>query len=1150
MEGFVNMSDTIIDIKAWNANTPNEMGGFVAKQIKRAKQVDILTGYFFFDGFESIQKELGENPNVTLRILVGMDAGVDTSGLIHEVYKHENSHAGDDDAIRKEYLEQLRQVLRKWPTEQLTKYQSDAWKQYAGMIEKGHLQIRKTRRPNHSKVYIFHSDPANPDEQISYIGGSSNFSYSGLCDRNEFNIHVNQECAKDVVRLFNELWDNAVPIAEFKKPSETPEHGKPPIVDILNKETPDSPVSPFDAYMKVLYEYMALQKTDDKLDSRIRKIMRDAQFPDGGKIQEQQYQIDAIQRAQNILNTHGGVIIADVVGLGKSIVASVLASLSDAPGIIIAPAALCGEGNWASYIQTFRLKQDGWCCYSYGKINYIPQDVLLKARTIILDEAHNIRNPNTEAYQALKNICSGKKIIFLSATPFNNKPEDIYSLISLISSSHIVGYTKTDLETLFNGFKKQYQEIRKDPVASKEKAAALSEEIRKIVSRITIRRNRLDLIHKDSPYRQDMLPKISQLAPPQNEEFELTADIATFYEKILTQYFAGDRKQFQGFMYTPELSNGRSSDTEGQLFSMICHFIVTRWESSPVAFRKTVQNIKKALNASIKLFESEFGTFFRFSPGKTADAWDGNDTDLSKLPFDFEKEWKKAILKCKGAVYVRSQECRRKLLETVPDLTKEQVSILNKPENFLAGLKKDSEVLQGILEEFDRMKLSDPRIDAKFQCLVDNIRKVLRGEKDKGSEDEGKQRKIIVFSGFADTAKYVADNLSQPDLFPDSVMFVSGDNITRMLKKDEALKFGFSDEEFDQKAQAKQPLTMRDAVIRNFKFSALPKDPELRGRWKILVCTDVLSEGIDLNAAGIIFNYDMAYNPVRIIQRLGRINRISDKVFETLYRVNFFPTETGEAINNVKKISTLKAHFIQELFAEDFSILTEKEKVERAGLIFGADPANDPVNGPMSEDLQIRGMFTQALELKCGTDEVRQKKYLEKIKNLSGRFCKFYGSKEMLFFFFRDAVSISAIKLPRFASQHDADTVNVSLIEAVKGIQCEPNCKSVPFEPSPSDCLWTAFSTWKKKKFHISSLKQDFKKYQKACGIIQNMDLGTNTAAVMSALSQNPEFAKAVIKSADNAQQVLALYQKYNHPEPTNETDCFMTVGMLLQHGE
>lgn len=235
MAGFVNMSDTRIAIKAWNANSPNEMGGFVAEQIKAARQVDILTGYFFFDGFESIQKELGENPNVTLRILVGMDAGVDTSGLIHEVYKHENSHAGDDDAIRKEYLEQLRQVLRKWPTEQLTKYQSDAWKQYAGMIEKGHLQIRKTRRPNHSKVYIFHKE----NGEITYTGGRSNFSYSGLCDRNEFNIQVDRERADDVVALFEELWKNAVPIAEFKKTSETPEQGKPPVgPEIVEPLTP------------------------------------------------------------------------------------------------------------------------------------------------------------------------------------------------------------------------------------------------------------------------------------------------------------------------------------------------------------------------------------------------------------------------------------------------------------------------------------------------------------------------------------------------------------------------------------------------------------------------------------------------------------------------------------------------------------------------------------------------------------------------------------------------------------------------------------------------------------------------------------------------------------------------------------------------
>lgn len=1128
------MPDRDVKILYWSKGCEhhNQMGDFLADQIRNCSQIDILTGYFFFDGFQAIQDALEENSNISLRILVGMDAGIDTSGLIREIYEYECSHPSDD--CPEQYVQQLKAVLKNWPSEKVTATQSRAWKQYAEMIHSGRLQIRKTKKPNHAKVYIFH----NKDGKVSYTGGSSNFSYSGLLGRRELNVHVATENANEICGLFEELWNDTIPVvgADLKKQSQTSE-----IERILKEDTPDSSVDPFDAYMKVLCEYMNQQKTDDKLDSRIRKIMREAQFPDGRKITEQQYQIDAIQRAQSILNVHGGVIIADVVGLGKSIVASVLASLSDAPGLIIAPSALCGEGNWETYLSAFHLKEDGWICSSYGMMDSIPHDIVTKARTIIVDEAHNIRNRKTEAYLSLKKICIGKRIVFLSATPFNNKPDDIYSLISLISNDMIAGFSKFQLEGLFKGFSKQYENIKKDPDVShrKKESALLSENIRKIVSRITVRRNRLDLIHEHSPYREIMLPKISKLEPPYNEEFSLSPVVSDFYDRILTEYFAGDCK-FRGFMYKPEISNGGKSDTEKQLFSMICHFVIARWESSPIAFRMTIQNIKRALDASIHLFKTE-GVFFRFSPDFSIDDLE-SDQDFSAA---IETGWEEAIRKYKHTVYVDSKQHQQTLLKRLPDLNG-RTAILHRPKEFLDGLQDDSKVLQTILDDFAKMNLADPKKDAKFQCLVKNIRRVLTGEYDKGSVDDGKLRKVIVFSGFADTAEYVAKNLQ--DQFQGSVMFVSGDSIKKKLSVNEAREFGFSEKESNDRRSQRDDLTMRDAVLRNFKFSSLPKTDILRKKWKILVCTDVLSEGIDLNAAGIVFNYDMAYNPVRIIQRLGRINRISDKVFEKLYRVNFFPTATGESISNVKKISSLKANLIQELFAEDASIITADETVKPAGTFFSTTEADaDPVNGPMSEDLQIRGMYEQALEQKCGTSEKKRTEYLTKIKNLAGRFCKFYGNEETLLFFFRNAVSVSAIELPLFASQKDADTVNISLVEALKKIQCEPDYRPIPFLCSEQDCVWDAYSTWEKRKFYVSSVKQNTQKYKQAYEIIQNMDLGEHKAEIMDALTKNPDFANAVIKEEHCAEHVLHLFQTHNQHQNTEVVECFMTSGILLK---
>ena len=549
------------------------------------------------------------------------------------------------------------------------------------------------------------------------------------------------------------------------------------------------------------------------------------------------------------------------------------------------------------------------------------------------------------------------------------------------------------------------------------------------------------------------------------------------------------------------------------------------------------------MDSSIKLFETK-GIFIRLSPDLCEDDW-SDDKDYFET---YEKEWDKALLNYKHTIYVRSLEDKQKLLESYTVKDKARITILRKHQNFLEGLRRDSEVLRGILEDYNSMKLDNPDKDAKFQCLVENIRDVLNGTLDKGTDDEGRQRKIIVFSGFADTAKYVAKNLEC--YFSNSVMFVSGENIKKELSQEDAISLGFSLEEYEEHRKGSRkgkPLTLQDAVIRNFKFSALPKKNS-REQKKILVCTDVLSEGIDLNAAGIVFNYDMAYNPVRIIQRLGRINRISHKVFETLYRVNFFPTANGENINKVKKISKLKAYIIQELFAEDASILTDEEMVKPAGTIFASlGIEEDPANGPMSEDLQIRGMYNKALDLKCGASEDERRKYLTKIKKLTGRFCKFQGKEETLFFFFRDTVSVSVIELPKFASQNDADTFGVPLVDALKKIQCEPNCVSIPFQQSEKDCVWKAFSTWNQKKFFVSSIKQNMKNYKKAYDIIQNMDLGKQRAEIMDALNKNSDFAKAVIKEEHSLEHVHLLFQKYNTPKVQKAMECFMTTGILLQ---
>ena len=174
-----------VDLKKWKGERGNEMGDHLVTMFARASEVDILTGYFFFDGFQGLLDVLEKNKNLKLRILVGMDAGIDTKGLVYRVYEYEAGQPPSD-GYANDYLGKLKSVLtHSDPKESVSAENAKLSKVFATMISEGRLHIRKTKTPNHSKLYIFHVDGG-----VSYSVGSSNFSYSGLNGRHELNAYL------------------------------------------------------------------------------------------------------------------------------------------------------------------------------------------------------------------------------------------------------------------------------------------------------------------------------------------------------------------------------------------------------------------------------------------------------------------------------------------------------------------------------------------------------------------------------------------------------------------------------------------------------------------------------------------------------------------------------------------------------------------------------------------------------------------------------------------------------------------------------------------------------------------------------------------------------------------------------------------------
>lgn len=1014
-------------------NPRNEMGAFLGNEISQCRQVDILTGYFFFDGIQNIQEALAQNKTIKLRILVGMDAGVDVKSLAYTIYEQEHRNLSSL-PYNETYKKKLEEVLKHWGTEQITESQEKLLRNYSEMIEAGRLEIRKTVLPNHSKLYIFHHN----DNTCLYTGGSSNFSYSGLQGRQEFNIQVMTENADEIYGLFDELWAVAHPISHFAEYGKTSENPlpNPQIVEILKDKTPFSPISPFDAYMKVMREFLKLNRSDEHLENRIRGMLRDIKYL------EFQYQIDAVSRAKKILDTNGGVIIADVVGLGKTVVASLLARLSDGPGVVLAPSNLIdGSKGWNSYLDKFNLLPAGWSAHSVYATDLSELPEVKNAWTVIIDEAHNLRNEKTNLYQKLRPLLHGKRVICLSATPFNNRPQDLISLIQLFGNDCIAGESKHDfigkLDTLAKDYKGLLDErkiVRNNPARLKDvsdRIQALAQAIKALIYPLTIRRNRLDLLHNEV-YKQEVGDKIPVQEPPLEQFFQLTKLQSSFYDAILTQYFAGNEQEFKGAMYHPQTyiatHDDRNAQQQQNLYSMICRFMVSRWESSPCAFRKTLDNLSGSLRNYIRIFR-EYGVFVRGLDDLDEDAEDADITqaDVSGQSFDVLLEQIRKDKKLK-LIYVRNEQFRA-LKQSLQD---RQIILMDDKvaEIFLSAMKADLDVLAKIAKGFDDAGLNDSAHDAKLQKLGEVVKDILEGKLGEDSQAQGNPRKVIVFSYFADTAAYVRDFLE--GRFPGKVLYADG-----TLQEDE-----------------------RKEIESYFMASGEnAKSPDKM----ILVCTDVLSEGINLNQAGVVVNYDISYNPVRVIQRIGRINRIDCKVFDRIYSVNFFPTLMGEEISNLRSIAGTKMQMIHSILGEDACILNTDESPEKfLDSIHDLDALEKQMT---SDETRVDGMFRLGLTA-YSPDKRKQDEFCTYLDSLGLRFTKMSGTQNNLYIFSANSAAMFVKKIDAVENS-ECPALPVSCLAAFEAIHCRPRQEPLPFKFEDADVFWREYQAYNRGLAHI-----------------------------------------------------------------------------------
>ncbi|MBP8622084.1 MAG: helicase [Bacteroides sp.] len=845
--------------------------------LPKSNNVDILVGYFYYSGFEQICNGLKDQK---IRILVGLDVDTLISNKIREVdnFVKNNQSRGQ---IKDRYYSSLVSLVNETDSIDSERKQN-AFRLFYSKIIDGSLEIRKTEEPCHAKMYLFdYKDIVNEGGEApgTVITGSSNLSYSGLKGRLEINARFSdKQSFMDGKSIFNDLWETSISIAD----KDTLEEFKDKVIKHIWYEKLHRP---YLMYIRVLNEYFSIPTKENLLTPHDIT---------NGKFYNLKYQTDATQMAINAIETHNGVIVADVVGLGKSIIAATVARNLKFRTIIVCPPHL--KFQWEEYKDEFGFAAS---VFSSGQIeaalsHYKSISNKGEQFLIIVDEAHKYRNEYTKDYANLHILCSDNKVMLLTATPFNNRPDDIYSMLKLFQIP-----TKSTLKTVDNlgaAFKElidKYKQLTKDQREGKttdeevkSEARKIAKIIRSIISPLVVRRSRLDL-NEIPEYKKDLAnQKIKTVIPndPELLDYDL-GNLRELYLKTLDRIDSKDKEdgvyRFKAARYAPityvtekqkealtkelekkmDISFNLLVGRQSNISNFMRKLLVRRFESSVASFKSSLEYMIKSSENVLKWIEKS-----------------------NKVPV-----YKKGDLPNVDDFYISTDDGLVEVQEKFDKYTERgffEIDMKYINDDFVKDVKTDVQLLKTISQEWfgvNGVISTDPKLNSFVKIL-----------KDKELNDP--KRKIIVFTEFADTANYLGERLQNTGL--KVLKYTSADASPH---NKETIRVNFD-------AGLKQELQCND--------------------YNILIATDAISEGYNLHRAGAIFNYDIPYNPTRVIQRIGRINRINKKMFDELYIYNYFPTDVGESETRTKEISTLKMAMIHAIMGEDTKALTKDEELQ------------------------------------------------------------------------------------------------------------------------------------------------------------------------------------------------------------------------------
>ncbi|BDC95720.1 helicase-related protein [Treponema saccharophilum] len=812
----------------------------------------------------------------------------------------------------------------------------------------------------HSKCWIF---AETEDYGLYAIIGSSNFTQKGLegnselnfLESNDFVINASSSSmpdSKGYLEWFKDKWKNSEDwTKEFLLALNSSPIGKtvpvksslPPVIDSCTF------LSPRETYLKLLIDQFGDIINFDG------KITPDDYMPHDKNFKQLTYQKEAVNQGFAILREHHGFILADVVGLGKTFTAlmvvkrHLLESGFSHPVLIITPPAI--KQSWIDSIEYFdkdeipekkikpliTLTTIGCLDEKIESEEFVAEndfDSFFRKdefSMIVVDESHRFRNNSTRMYQKLDDLIGSispqPDVVLLSATPQNNAPYDLRNQIYLFQRAHnestlnTLGKYGKKLENYFAEKQNNYEQcIKKDKTingkkvpktkeelaADKEKLIEDSEDIRKrIVEPLVIRRTRTDI---EKFYADDMssqgltFPKIQKpvaipyemsgelgalfndtvnIIAPQvshvdsDEDGEPVLDFGAVAGKDALGYY---RYRAIEFLKTKEarkkheVNNLTVSATSQRLAQIMELLLVKRLESSQAAFKESLHNLHRYSENMIKMWDAD--RIF-ICP----------DIDVNKELSDEAMAKNGSFENCLDVIAQKAKKANKRNSGSETDGPNQEYKRKDFYENYIEKLKNDLELINSLCSKWD-VQTSDPKMSTFIFKIASDFLNPARN----------KNKKLVIFTECIATQKALVQRLGEISMADYKVLSITAAN------RDD----------------------MKDVIAANFDANY---KGEKKDDYQILITTDVLAEGVNLHRANSILNYDSPWNATRLMQRLGRINRIGTDA-KKIWNYNFYPSTLGDKQINLKNRTYVKLQSFHELFGEDSQIFSTEEEVK------------------------------------------------------------------------------------------------------------------------------------------------------------------------------------------------------------------------------